>query len=136
MRSGTITVSRPLASLHFVFPFCQNQQFATHTLYRLRSGIASVDDWVGLPDEPAQLLDGCNAIITRVRRCHTPAEFTLRGSGVQVLPPYPVRMDAGAGTDPTDADSLASKSVAGAACVVELVHCPPSKKPNGTCGSQ
>jgi hypothetical protein len=31
MRSGTITVSRPLASLHFVFPFCQNQQFATHT---------------------------------------------------------------------------------------------------------
>src|SRR5215469_2377424 len=30
MRSGTLTVSRRLASLHFIFPFCQNQQFATH----------------------------------------------------------------------------------------------------------
>src|SRR5215469_3701651 len=31
MRSGTLTISRRFASLHFVFPFCQNQQFATHT---------------------------------------------------------------------------------------------------------
>jgi hypothetical protein len=32
IRKGTLTVSRPLASLHAIIPFCQNQQFATHRL--------------------------------------------------------------------------------------------------------
>ena len=30
MESRTLTLSRPLASLHPVMPLCQHQQFATH----------------------------------------------------------------------------------------------------------
>ncbi len=34
IRSGTLTLTRPLASLHSGFRFCQNQQFATHSIER------------------------------------------------------------------------------------------------------